>query len=133
LAQEKVLTGDGDRLRRVFLNPPDAASPWTFWYWLNGNVTREGITADLEAIKANGIGAAMLFTIGGRNQNTVVDAPAVPPSPEWWDMVRHAASEAKRLNLILGMQICDGWATAGGPWITPELSMQQVVWLETDH
>ena len=35
---------------------------------------------------------------------------------------------------LLGMQIgfhCPGWSASGGPWITPDKGMQEVVWSET--
>ena len=38
-----------DDLARGFVRPPPAAKPWVFWFWINGNISREGITADLEA------------------------------------------------------------------------------------
>ena len=41
-------------------------------------------------------------------------------------MVKFAMQEAKRLNLKLAMHVSDGFALAGGPWITPELSMQKL-------
>ena len=39
-----------DELAKGFAVPPDSAKPWTYWFWINGNITREGITADLEAM-----------------------------------------------------------------------------------
>ncbi len=42
---------------------------------------------------------------------------------EWLDHLTHAVNKAKRLDLIFGVHACDGWSQAGGPWITPELSM----------
>jgi len=109
----------------------ESAKSWVFWYWMQGAVSREGITADLEAMKEAGLGGAYLMPIKG---------PATPPAytpaveqltPEWWAMVRHAAKEADRLGLKLGMHVSDGFALAGGPWITPEKSMQKVVWSTT--
>ena len=52
-------------------------------------------------------------------------------TPEWWEMVRFSMEEADRLGLKLGMHICDGFALAGGPWMTPKESMQKVVWSDT--
>ena len=52
-------------LEERFINPPDAARPWVFWHWNNGNVTREGITKDLEAYKRVGIGGVACFRIAG--------------------------------------------------------------------
>ncbi len=114
-----------------FRHPPEAAKPWVLWYWMQASVSREGITADLEAMKAAGIGGANLVTIKG-----VADPPLYTPvveqlSPLWWEMVRHAFREADRLGLKIAFHNCDGFATSGGPWITPELSMQRVVWSET--
>jgi hypothetical protein len=105
-----------------------SAKPWVLWYWVKAGVSREGITADLEAMKQNGIGGAYLVTIQGPDQTPLYHPPAVQLSPEWWHMVEFAMTEAKRLNLQLGMHISDGFALAGGPWITPELSMQKLVW-----
>jgi hypothetical protein len=118
-------------LAEVFQNPPESARPWVFWYWLNGAVSREGITADLEAMKRVGIGGAYLMPISDVTDPPLFDPPARQLSPEWWTMVRHAFTEADRLGLKLAMHACDGFATAGGPWITPELAMQKVVWSQT--
>ena len=106
----------------------DNAKPWVFWYWVKGAVSKAGITADLTAMKTNGIGGAYLMSIQGPDKVPVYTPPAVQLTPEWWEMVAFAMSEAKRLNLKLGMHVSDGFALAGGPWITPELSMQKVVW-----
>ena len=118
-------------LAKVFANPPPGAAPGAYWYWLGGNVTREGITADLEAMQAAGIWNPMLFAVGKSGPDTLIQPPADALTPLWWELVEHAANEAARLGLILSLNCCDGWATAGGPWITPQLSTQHVVWSET--
>ena len=118
-------------LADAFAQPPPASQPGAYWYWLGGNVTREGITADLQAMHEVGIWNPMLFAIGKSGPDTLVQPPADALTPLWWELVEHAASEAARLGMILSMNCCDGWATASGPWITPELSMQHVVWSET--
>ena len=115
----------------MFANPPLAAAPGAYWYWLGGNVSRAGITADLEAMHEVGIWNPMLFAIGKSGPDTLIQPPADALTPLWWEMVEHAAAEAARLGQILSLNCCDGWATASGPWITPELSMQHVVWSET--
>jgi hypothetical protein len=112
----------------VFAQQNENTKPWVFWYWVKGAVSKEGITADLEAMKSNGIAGAYLMSIQGPDKTPVYSPPAVQLTPEWWKMVEFAMSEAKRLNLKLGMHVSDGFALAGGPWITPELSMQKVVW-----
>jgi len=120
-----------DDLVARFQNPPLSASPWVFWYWMRGAVSKEGITADLEAMKAAGIGGAYLFSIQDATEPPLWDPPVRQLTPAWWAMVRHAMTEADRLGLQMGMHACDGFSVAGGPWITPELSMQKVVWSET--
>ncbi|HPR30505.1 MAG TPA: glycosyl hydrolase, partial [Prolixibacteraceae bacterium] len=120
-----------DSLRNAFLNPPGKAKPWVFWYWMRAAVSKKGITADLEAMKEAGIGGAYLMPIKGADNPPLIPNPKVQLTPEWWELVRHAFSEADRLNLKLAMHASDGFALAGGPWITPELSMQKVVWADT--
>jgi len=117
-------------LEELFRNPPESAKPWVYWYWMHASVSEEGITADLEAMKENGIGGAYLFFILGP-----ADPPLFTPvieqlTPEWWKMVNYAFSEAKRLGIQLAIHSCDGFTVAGGPWITPDKSMQKGVWSE---
>ena len=44
----------------TFANPPRRYAPYVWWHWMNGNVTKEGITGDLEALADNGIAGAMM-------------------------------------------------------------------------
>jgi hypothetical protein len=115
----------------IIQNPPESSKPWVFWYWMKASVSREGITTDLEAMKEAGIGGAYLFTIKGPTNPPLIDPPVEQLTPEWWEMIRFAVSEADRLGLKVGFHVSDGFALAGGPWIKPELSMQKVVWSET--
>lgn len=109
-----------------FKHPPLSDRPWVYWFWCNGNVSREGITADLEAMQGVGIGGVLVFEVD----------PAVPPGPvpfagaTWREMFGFACAEAARLDLEVSLYNAAGWAGSGGPWITPELSMQKVVWSE---
>ncbi len=105
------------------------AKPWTFWHWVHGAVSKEGLTADLEAMKAQGIGGAYIFAI--RDTVGLYENQVVTYSTEWWDLVKYCVSEANRIGIELGFNSCDGFTTAGGPWITPEKSMQKVVWADT--
>lgn len=116
----------------VFAQQNENAKPWVFWYWVKGAGSKTGITADLEAMKANGIGGAYLMTIQGPDKIPFYNPPVVQLSAEWWKLVEFAITEAKRLDLKLGMHVSDGFALAGGPWITPDLSMQKVVWTKTN-
>src|SRR5262245_23908455 len=52
-----------DSLREGFVAPPAEARPWVYWYFMDGNMSKEGITADLEAMKAAGIGGAIFLEV----------------------------------------------------------------------
>lgn len=115
---------------KQFQQPPSQAAPWVFWYWMQAGVSRAGITADLEAMKAAGIGGAYLMSIKSAPNPPLYQPKMEQLTPEWWGMVAFALQEADRLGLKLGMHVSDGFALAGGPWITPEQSMQKIVWSE---
>ena len=115
-------------LAALFADPPRSASPGAYWYWLGGQVTRAGITADLTAMRDAGISTPILYSIGKSGPDTLIHPPADALTPHWWELVEHAAAECERLGMVLSLNDCDGWATASGPWITPELSMQCLVW-----
>jgi hypothetical protein len=107
-----------------FKNPPPSANPWTFWFWVNGNVTKEGIRADLEDMKRVGIGGAMLFD----GSMYIPPGPVRYGSDAWHEHVQYAIATADELGLQIGVMNCAGWATAGGPWISLEQSMKMLVW-----
>jgi hypothetical protein len=116
-----------DPLETGFKNPPASARPHTWWHWINGNVTKQGITADLEAMQRVGIGGAQIF-----NVDVGIPAGQTPfLSPPWREAVLHAAREAQRLGLELCIHNCAGWSSSGGPWIRPEHAMQALTWSET--
>ena len=121
-------------LEELFRNPTsEEAAPWTFWYWMYGAVSKDGLKADLEAMNAIGLRGAYLMPIRSDADNRTFNySPAYDQlTPAWWELVRYAMEKADSLNMKLGMHICDGFALAGGPWITPRESMQKVVWSDT--
>ncbi len=117
-----------DNLERGFLSPPDSARPWVYWFWLNGNITREGITTDLEAMKRVGIGGVLIMEV---DQGAPV-GPVDFMGTQWRELFTHVVSEAHRLGLEVNMNNDAGWNGSGGPWIRPEQSMQKVVWTEVE-
>ena len=121
-----------DDLESGFFNPPAQAKPHTWWHCMSGNITREGITADLEAMAKAGIGGAQIFNVSGSHGTNIPDGGVDYLSKQWLEKVKYAASEAKRLGLELAIHNCAGWATTGGPWVTPEYAMQQLVTTEID-
>src|SRR2546430_17254321 len=103
-------------LETGFAAPPREARPQTLWFWMNGNVSRDGITRDLEAMARVSLGGAMMF-----DGSTYLPAgPAKYLDPEWRGLVTHAIKEADRLGLTFGMHNAPGWSSSGGPWVTAD-------------
>lgn len=114
-----------------FKNPPASVKIHTWWHWLDGNITKEGITKDLEAMKEQGIVQATLLNVGLFGDRDFGVKKVIFNTPEWYEMFQWALKEANRLGISIGAHNCDGWSTSGGPWITPEMSMKQYVWTKT--
>lgn len=121
----------------VFRKPNESALPGVWWHWMGSNVSREGITRDLEEFKKAGIGSATIFGMAdvctpwaGHIENSPNDGLLAFTDP-WWKLVRHAAAEGGRLGIDIGLHNCPGYTSTGGPWITPELSMQQIFQSQT--
>lgn len=110
-------------LENGFRNPPEQTKPWCYWYWLNNDITKEGVTKDLEAMARVGIKRAMIGNIEG-------GGPVKMFSPEWYEVTHHALKEANRLSVELMSFNAPGWSQSGGPWIKPEQSMRRVTWHE---
>ncbi len=118
-----------DPLESGFQIPPASAQPRTWWHWTSGNVTREGITKDLEWMKRVGIGGFQLCDVAfGGNQS--VEHKIQFGTPDWYDTVRYAAAEADRLGLEMSIFSSAGWSETGGPWVKPEQAMKKLVWSE---
>jgi hypothetical protein len=114
-----------DDLAIGFHSPPDSAKPWAYWWWLNGNVTKEGITKDLEEMKRQGINGVLIFQAGGEKTPQGVQFL----SPEWHELFRYALREASRQGMGVSVNLCDGW-DSGGPWITREQANKKLVYSE---
>ncbi|MGH7978767.1 MAG: glycosyl hydrolase, partial [Limisphaerales bacterium] len=110
-----------------FNNPPDSAKPQTWWHWMNGNITKVGIAADLEAMKKIGLGGATIVNADCGIPHGTVQFMSV----EWLDDMKFAAQEANRLGLNLCVENCAGWSSSGGPWMTVTNAMQKITTSET--
>lgn len=117
-----------DILKFGFKNPPASAKPRTWWHWVNGNVSKKGITADLEAMKRVGIQEAQIFNV----DLGYPEGPATYLSAKWLDLFHFSVLEAKRLGLEVGFHNGAGWSSSGGPWVSPEYAMQTVVFTEVE-
>ncbi len=116
-----------------FKTPPKEVRPTYWWRFMDDYATREGIVADLDSFKRTGVRGAVVSYCSSKDRPTPPQAgmPYVPIlSKEWWEMLRFNLDESAKRNLELWFQACPGYATSGGPWITPEHSMQKVVWSE---
>ncbi len=118
-----AVSAGSDSLDEGFRTPPDAARPWVYWVWMDGNLSREGITADLESMKRAGIGGVIIMEVN-------VGIPRGPVkfmSPEWREQFKHVVRESERLGIQIALISGPGWTGSGGPWVTPEQSMQHIV------
>ncbi len=110
-----------------FVNPPDEARPWVYWYFMDGHLTPEGMAADLDAMKSAGIGGGVYLEVN----------IGIPPGPvrfmseDWQRTVANAFGRADELGLEIALAAGAGWCGAGGPWVKPEESMQFLVTSET--
>lgn len=118
-----------DALADQFASPPASARPWVYWFWINGNISRPGITADLEALQRAGVGGVLWMEVSGPWWAPEGEVKAL--SPEWHDAFQWAIRECARLGLEFDVSVDFGYGS-GGPHITPELSMQKLYWSETE-
>jgi hypothetical protein len=118
-----------DELEKGFSAPPEATKPWCYWYWMSDNISKEGLSKDLEAMARVGIGEAFIGNIYKPADVAVGKIKVL--TPEWWAMVEHAIREGGRTGVNIGMFNCPGWSMSGGPWIKPEQAMRYVAMSET--
>ena len=123
----KTSQADFETVVSDFKTPTDDNTLWCYWYWIGDNISKEGITKDLEAMKAAGIGAAFIGNINPEEK----DGPVPMLSEEWWIHMVHAVNEGKRLGVDIGSFNCPGWSMSGGPWITSDKAMRHIVYSET--
>lgn len=110
-------------LRAGFLHPPDWARPGVYWYFMDGNLSKEGMTKDLESMVKSGIGYVVFLEVNVGVPRGEVDYL----SEQWLGLFAHAEKECRRLNIGMTLGIGPGWSGSGGPWVKPDESMQHIV------
>ncbi|MEX2511516.1 MAG: glycosyl hydrolase [Cyclobacteriaceae bacterium] len=116
-----------NKLKDDFKNPPDSAKPGVYWYFMDGNLSREEMTKDLESMNEAGISNLIFLEVG-------IGVPRGPVdfmSEEWQDLYVHAVREAERLGIKILLGAGPGWCGSGGPWVKPEEAMKHLVFSET--
>jgi hypothetical protein len=111
------------RMALAFQNPPDTARPGVYWYFMDGNLNRQEMTADLESMKAAGLGNLVFLEVN-------VGVPRGPVdfmSESWQNLFAHAVGQAQRLGIEITLGSGPGWTGSGGPWVKPQQSMQHLV------
>lgn len=115
-------------LQQNFLTPPDSARPGVYWYFMDGNISKEGMTKDLESMKRAGIGSVVFLEVNVGIPRGHIDFL----SKEWKDCFRHAVQECERLGISMVLGIGPGWTGSGGPWVKGKESMRHLVSSTTD-
>lgn len=121
----KPAAGD---LEENFVNPPDSARPGVYWYFLDGNLNGREMTADLESMKAAGLGNLVFLEVDLGTPRGPVRWMTGP----WQDRFLQIIRDAERLGIDVTLGIGPGWCGSGGPWIKPEQSMQHLVFSSVD-
>lgn len=123
LSSSRCQLQKGDPLKEAFVLPPDSMRPGVYWYFMDGNVSREAMTADLESMKEAGLGYVLFLEVNVGVPRGKVDFL----SEEWQDLYVHAVRECERLGIRLILGSGPGWAGSGGPWVKSEQSMMHLV------
>ena len=121
-------TKPSDKLKETFKNPPDSSKPGVYWYFIDGNLSREEMTKDLESMKEAGISNLIFLEVG----LGVPQGPVDFMSEEWQELFVHAVRQAERLGIKILLGAGPGWCGSGGPWVKPEESMRHLVSSETE-
>lgn len=116
-----------EKLTADFITPADDNTVWCYWYWINDDISKNGITKDLLAMKKAGIGGALIGNINPARK----DGKVPMLSEEWWSHMAHAVVEGKRIGVDIGVFNCPGWSQSGGPWVDAEKAMRYLTYSET--
>ena len=126
----RPIADSNDALVQGFLNPPSGARPRVWWHWMNGNITKEGITDDLEWMHRIGIAGFQNFD-AALNTPKVVDKRLIYMTPEWKDAFKFAIEKGQQFGFEMAVAGSPGWSESGGPWVKPQQAMKKLTWSQT--
>ncbi len=127
LFQFNCCGGPYEKLVADFKTPTEENHLFCYWYWINDDISKDGISKDLAAMKQAGIGTVFIGNINPAEK----DGKVPLFSDLWWDCMVHAVNEGKRLGVDIGVFNCPGWSQSGGPWVKPEMAMRYLTYSET--
>jgi len=127
LTSQSALASDAGLTPDAFVNPPDDSRPMTWMHIMDKNASKEGMEKDLQAMADVGVGGVFVFSVS----QLMPYGDVVFNSREFRDVLLHGVKVSDQLGIKFGMHNCDGWSASGGPWVTVEDSMKQLVWSET--
>ena len=122
LSGQPVMAEGFDTLKKTFIETPKDQPLAVYWYWIDGNMSEEGVVKDLQAMKKVGINRVQIGMIG--------DGQGAPTGPvkmftkKWWKILHTMFKTATELDIEVGLFNCPGWSQSGGPWVKPEQSMR---------
>ena len=129
-ASDKSSALGQDEMLRGFIDPPNGARPRVWWHWMNGNITDEGITLDLDWMHRVGVGGVTIFE-GAINTPQVVPHRLIYMTPGWKQAFTWAVTHARDLGMEVAIASSPGWSETGGPWVPAAQGMKKMVWSTT--
>lgn len=112
-----------DEIAKNFRNPEGLTDVAVYWYWLNDNISADGVVKDLDAMKSAGITRAY---IGFQGIDDIPQGKVPFESEEWWNVLSAALRHAGEIGIDIGIFNSPGWSQSGGPWVTEDQSMKYV-------
>ena len=101
-------------LKAGWLAPGRTYRPHTRWWWPGNAVTKDGLTWELEQMRAQGMGGVEIMSPW-----TMYAKGNIPYlSDEWLEMVRHTIRKAAELDMEVALTFGPGWSF-GGFWVPP--------------
>lgn len=116
-AQDSIST-----VEKNFKDTPESQQLGIYWYWVAGNMSKEGVVKDLQAMKSVGINRAFIGMIG--EGQGAPQGPVRMFTDEWWDILHTMFKTAGELGIEIGMFNSPGWSQSGGPWVEPSQAMR---------